>query len=319
MTQPDSNRMRLGNTDLIVSRLGIGAMVWGDLSISPRLSPARIAYGPAFDKEELRKTIDSSIGNGVTFLDTAAFYGKGASELMVGELTQGKDIIIATKFPSNMIPRTGNLPRDLENSLKRLKRESVDLYQIHYPSPFISIPKVLDLMADAYQEGKIKAIGVSNFSEKQMRLAFDVLTKRGLPLASNQVEYSLLHRDPEKNGVLNACRELNVTLIAYMPLRMGALTGKYHGEVRPKGMRKNMSPFRQKDQPKLNQVITLLREIGDRYSKGPAQVALRWLIQQGNVLPIPGAKNTEQAVHNAGALTFSLSDSEIESLRRITA
>jgi aryl-alcohol dehydrogenase-like predicted oxidoreductase len=168
--------MRLGNTDLIVSRLGIGAMVWGDLSISPRFSPARIAYGPAFDKEELRKTIDSSIGNGVTFLDTAAFYGKGASELMVGELTQGKEIIIATKFPSNMIPRTGNLPRDLENSLKRLKRESVDLYQIHYPSPFISIPKVLDLMADAYQEGKIKAIGVSNFSEKQMRLAFDVLT-----------------------------------------------------------------------------------------------------------------------------------------------
>jgi aryl-alcohol dehydrogenase-like predicted oxidoreductase len=128
-----------------------------------------------------------------------------------------------------------------------------------------------------------------------------------------------LHRDPEKNGVLKACRELNVTLIAYMPLRMGALTGKYHGEVRPKGIRKNMSPFRQKDQPKLNHVITLLREIGNRYSKSPAQVALRWLIQQGNVLPIPGAKNTEQAVHNAGALTFTLLDSEIESLRRITA
>jgi aryl-alcohol dehydrogenase-like predicted oxidoreductase len=319
MVQSDESKMRLGSTDLKVSRLGIGAMVWGDLSISPRYSPARIAYGPAYDKEELRKTVDSSIKNGVTFLDTAAFYGKGASELMVGELTQGKEIIIATKFPSSFIPRSRDLPKDLENSLKRLRHESIDLYQIHYPSPFFSITRVLDLMADALQEGKIKAIGVSNFSEKQMRQAFDVLSKRGLPLASNQVEYSLLHRDPEKNGVLEACRELNVTLIAYMPLRMGALTGKYLGDVRPKGIRKNMSPFRQKDAPKLNHLITLLREIGNRYSKSPAQVALRWLIQQGNVLPIPGAKNSEQAIHNAGALIFSLSDSEIESLKHITA
>jgi aryl-alcohol dehydrogenase-like predicted oxidoreductase len=318
MTKSDESKIRVGNTDLVVSRLGIGAMAWGDLSISPRYSPARIAYGPAYDKQELRKTVDSSISNGVTFLDTAAFYGKGASELMVGELTYGKEITIATKFPSNMIPRTENLPKDLENSLKRLKRETIDLYQIHYPSPFFSIPKILDLMADAYHEGKIRAIGVSNFSEKQMRMAFDVLSKRGLPLASNQVEYSLLHRDQEKNGVLKACHELNITLIAYMPLRMGALTGKYLGEIRPKGFRKNMSPFRQKDQPKLNHMITLLREIGNHYSKNPAQVALRWLIQQGNVLPIPGAKNSEQAVQNAGALTFALTDSEIESLRRIT-
>jgi aryl-alcohol dehydrogenase-like predicted oxidoreductase len=173
-------------------------------------------------------------------------------------------------------------------------------------------------MADAYQEGKIKAIGVSNFSEKQMSLAIDVLSKRGLPLASNQVEYSLLHRDPEKNGVLKACRELNVTLIAYMPLRMGALTGKYLGDVRPKGVRKNISPFRQKDLPKLKNVITLLHEIGNHYSKSPSQVALRWLIQQGNILPIPGAKNSEQAIQNAGALTFSLTDAEVESLRKIT-
>jgi aryl-alcohol dehydrogenase-like predicted oxidoreductase len=217
-----------------------------------------------------------------------------------------------------MIPRTENLPKDLENSLKRLKRETIDLYQIHYPSPFFSIPKILDLMADAYKEGKIQAIGVSNFSEKQMRMAINVLSKRGLPLASNQVEYSLLHREPERNGVLKACHELNVTLIAYMPLRMGALTGKYLGKETPKGIRKNMAPFRQKDLPRLNHVITLLREIGNHYSKSPAQVALRWLIQQGNVLPIPGAKNSEQAIQNAGALTFALTDSEIESLRRIT-
>lgn len=318
MTTTEENFMRLGSSDLIVTRLGIGAMTWGDLSISPRLNPARLSYGPADNKEELRKAIDSSLLNGVRFIDTAAIYGKGASELYVGELTKGKDITIATKFPSSFFPRTKDLSKDLQNSLKRLNRNSIDLYQIHYPSPMISIPKVLNLMADAVKDGKVKAIGVSNFSAKQMKEAFYLLEKRGIPLASNQIEYSLLHREPEKNGILKACNELNIALIAYMPLRMGALTGKYLGNVQPKGFRKNMSPFRKKDLPKLTQVVTLLTEIGNRYSKSPSQVALRWLIQQGNILPIPGAKNSEQAIHNAGALTFSLSDSEIESLRQIT-
>jgi aryl-alcohol dehydrogenase-like predicted oxidoreductase len=173
-------------------------------------------------------------------------------------------------------------------------------------------------MADAVKEHKVKAIGVSNFSAKQMREAFHILEKRGIPLASNQIEYSLLHRDPENNGILDTCRELNIAVIAYMPLRMGALSGKYIGNVKPKGFRKNLSPFRKKDLPKLTQIITLLTEIGNRYSKSPTQVALRWLIQQGNILPIPGARNNEQAIQNAGALTFSLSDSEIEALRQIT-
>ncbi len=318
METTNHNLMRLGSSDLMVSRLGIGAMTWGDLSISPRFSPARLAYGPADNKEELKKAVESSHSHGVRFIDTAAMYGKGASELYVGELTEGKEFIVATKFPSSFIPRTNDLHKDLNNSLKRLRRNSIDLYQIHYPSPFFSIPKVLNLMADAVKEGKVKAIGVSNFSEKQMREAFHLLEERGIPLASNQIEYSLLHRDPEKNGTLDTCRELNVALIAYMPLRMGALTGKYLGNVQAKGFRKNMSPFRKKDFSRLTQIITLLTEIGNRYSKSPSQVALRWLIQQGNILPIPGAKNSEQAIHNAGALTFSLSDSEIESLRQIT-
>ena len=318
MITSSENHMRLGGSELIVSRLGIGAMTWGDLSLSPRFSPARIAYGPAGNKEELRKAIDFSLTNGVTFIDTAAMYGKGASELFVGELTEGKEITIATKFPSSFFPKSKDFPKDLENSLKRLKRVSIDLYQIHYPSPMFSIPKVIDQMADAVQKGKIKAVGVSNFSARQLREAHDQLAKRGVPLASNQVEYSLLHREPEKNGVLETCRELNITLIAYMPLRMGALTGKYMGNIRPEGVRKYMSPFRKKDFAKLTQIITLLQEIGNRYSRSPSQVALRWLIQQGNILPIPGAKNSEQAIHNAGALTFSLLDSEIESLSQAT-
>ena len=306
--------MKLGGSELIVSRIGIGAMTWGDIAMSPRFNPSRFAYGPAEGKGELRNVIEVSLSNGVRFIDTAAMYGKGASELYVGELTEGKGITIATKFPSSFFPKTKDLQKDLENSLTRLRRNSIDLYQIHYPSPMFSIPKVLNQMADAVKEGKVKAVGVSNFSENQMREAYNLLAKRGVPLASNQVEFSLLHREPEKNGILNACHELNITLIAYMPLRMGALTGKYLGNTVPKGFRKYLSPFRTKDLPRLAQVVILLQEIGNRYGKSASQVALRWLIQKGNVLPIPGVKNSEQANENAGALSFVLASADEDAL-----
>jgi aryl-alcohol dehydrogenase-like predicted oxidoreductase len=312
----NETRMELGKTGLEVSRLGIGAMTWGDPSVAPRYNPARMAYGPANDKDELQRAIDSSISHGVSFIDTAAYYGKGASELLVGELIKGRDVFVATKFPSKVVTKTSNFPEDLENSLKRLDLPCIDLYQIHYPSPFFSVPKVLKMMAEAVHSGKIKSVGVSNFSAKQTREAHQLLSGLGISLASNQVEYSLLHKHSERNGLLEACNELNITLIAYMPFKMGALTGKYLGGKRPQGLRKYMRLFRKREYPKLQQLVGLMGEMGSGYDKSPAQVALRWLIQKGNVLPIPGAKNSDQVIHNAGALTFSLSDTEMEALEK---
>jgi aryl-alcohol dehydrogenase-like predicted oxidoreductase len=149
-----------------------------------------------------------------------------------------------------------------------------------------------------------------------MRAAHAALAKRGIPLASNQVEYSLLHRQPETNGVLLACRELGVTLIAYQPLAGGALTGKYLGDARPKGLRRFMPYFRGKGLQVGEQVVRMLGEIGEHYGKTPTQVALRWLIEQGDVIPIPGAKNEHQAADNAEALTFCLSPEEMDNLDR---
>ena len=308
--------IELGETGLLVSRLGIGTMTWGDPSVAPRYNPARMAYGPANDRDELQRVIDSSISHGVNFIDTAAYYGKGASELLVGELIKGREVFVATKFPSRVATRTTNFHKDLENSLKRLDLPSIDLYQIHYPSPFFSIPKVLKMMAEAVHSGKIKSIGVSNFSAKQTRDAHRLLSGLGIPLASNQVEYSLAHRYPERNGLLETCQELNITLIAYMPFKMGALTGKYLGGKRPRGLRRYVRHFWRREYPKLRQLVTLMEEIGSGYEKSPAQVALRWLIQKGNVLPIPGAKNSVQAIQNAGALTFTLSNPEMEALEK---
>ena len=115
------------------------------------------------------------------------------------------------------------------------------------------------------------------------------LARRLIPLASNQVEYSLLHRDPKTDGVLDACRELGVTLIPYMPLASGALTGKYSATTRPAAWRRYTRYFHGKNLGALNGLVDLLREIGTRYDRSPGQVALRWLIQQDGVLPIPGA------------------------------
>jgi aryl-alcohol dehydrogenase-like predicted oxidoreductase len=247
-------------------------------------------------------------------------YSGGASERRLGELARGKEVLIATKFPPGLFTRTEDMPQALDASLERLGRSCVDLYQHHYPTNTASISKLMELMADAVQAGRVKAVGVSNYSAEQMRIAHAALARRGIPLASNQVEYSLLHRQPEVNGVLDACRELGITLIAYQPLASGALTGKYDAKTRPTGFfrRFTMGNFRGKGLEAVVPVVALLREIGGRYSKSPAQVALRWLIENENVLPIPGAKNGRQAADNAGALTFRLTPAEVEALNQAT-
>lgn len=308
----------LGRSDLQVPRLGVGAMTWGSPTGLGRWTPAQLAYGAAHGFEEEKRAVEASAAAGVTLFDTAEFYSNGASERRLGELASGKAILIATKFPPGPFSRTDDMPRALDASLERLGRKSVELYQHHFPSNRVSIPKLMELMADAVEAGKIKAVGVSNYSAEQMRIAHAALAKRGLPLASNQVEYSLLRRTPEVNGVLDACRELGVTLIAYQPLASGALTGKYIKGTKPTGLRRFMPTFRGKELEAAAPVVALLREIGARYGKTPAQVALRWLIENENVLPIPGAKNGKQAAENAGALTFQLTPAEIETLDQAT-
>jgi aryl-alcohol dehydrogenase-like predicted oxidoreductase len=321
MTEQSSTAsMPLGQTDLRVPRLGLGVMVWGDMSQAPRFNPARNAYGPTSSLSDQRDALDVSLGAGVNLLDTAAMYGQGASERRVGELTEGRDgVLVATKFPGAFFSRAGSLPATLEASLVRLRRPVVDLYQIHFPTQWMPIPTLMNLMADAVEAGKVRAVGVSNYSAAQMRAAHAALTKRGIPLASNQVQYSLLHRNPEHNGVLAACRELGVTLIAYMPLASGALTGKYSADNRPAGWRRYRAPFRDKDLPKLERVNAVLRELAERHGRTSSQIALRWLIQQQNVLPIPGAKTGRQAEQNVGALSFTVAESEVDALSRTTA
>ena len=308
----------LGRSSLRVPRLGVGAMTWGEPRGLARFHPAQMAYGGAHGYEEENRAVEASLEAGVDLFDTAAFYSGGASELRVGELVKDKDVLIASKFPSGIRFQADDFPSELEASLNRLGRSNVDLYQHHFPGR-VSIHDLMNHMADAVEAGKVTALGVSNYSAAQMREAHAALADRGVPLASNQVEYSLLHRHPETNGVLDACRELGVTLIAYTPLAGGMLTGKYSGENRPTGFYRRVLPrYRRKALDAIQPVVVLLREIGDRYSKTPSQVAIRWLIEDPIVLPIPGAKNGKQATDNAAALRFSLAADEVAALSDAT-
>ena len=313
-----TDRIRLGRSVLKVPRLGVGAMTWGSPSGRSRWGPAKLAYGGTAGPEEEQLAFEASLSAGVDLFDTAAMYSGGASEQRLGELAEGRRVVIATKFPPGWLSKAEAFPDALDQSLARLRRNTIDLYQHHFPSRRIPILSLMGLMADAVAAGKVSAIGVSNYSAAQLRIAHAALAERGIPLASNQVEYSLLHRAPEVNGVLDACTELGITLIAYQPLAQGVLTGKYRPRDRPKGLRRFGRYYRGDGLEKAKPVVALLREIGERHSRTPAQVALRWLIEQESVLPIPGAKNGRQAASNAEALSFTLVAAEIEALDQAT-
>ncbi len=303
----DESKIRIGKTDIVVPPLGIGIWQWGDRSTWN--------YGQGYGEQDLRAVFDTALAAGVDFFDTAEVYGGGLSEKFLGQFLResGQHVTIATKFaPLPWRWRRSSVVEALRRSLNRLGVERVDLYQIHWPWTPISIETWVEGLADAVQAGLTRAAGVSNFSAAQTRRAANVLRARGLPLASNQIEYSLLQRGPERSGVIQACRELGVSVIAYSPIRKGLLTGKYTPENPPPG-RRGMSA-RRDYLARIQPLIESLWRIGAAHGdKTPVQVSLNWLICKG-AIPIPGAKNARQAQENAGALGWRLTDAEVAEL-----
>jgi aryl-alcohol dehydrogenase-like predicted oxidoreductase len=204
------------------------------------------------------------------------------------------------------------LRHSLERSIERLGVEHVDLYQLHGPVSLRSHKALADALAAVHAAGLARAVGVSNYSVREMERIHAALAERGVPLASNQIEYSLLRTRPESTGLLDACKRLRVVLLAYSPIGMGRLTGKYSAADPPPGRRNVKHP----PMEEVDRVVDVLRRLGSDHGRTPSQVALRWLIEKGTV-PIPGAKNGEQARQNAGALGWSLSTDEMAELDRL--
>jgi aryl-alcohol dehydrogenase-like predicted oxidoreductase len=288
------------------AEMGLGAWAWGDKSMWN--------YGHGYTDGDIEQAFKNSLAAGITLIDTAEVYGSGRSEILTGSLVKsaGTPILIATKFmPFPWRLNRNALMHALDHSLERLGLDHVDLYQIHWPFPPMPVEYWVEQLAQAVKSGKTLTAGISNYSKMQMQHAYSVLAKYDIPLASNQVEYHLLNRTVEKNGLLDRCKELGVRLIAYSPLAKGLLTGKYTAENPAPGLRSSKFIRVQKELPKL---ISLMTEIGQGHGgKIPAQVALNWLICKG-ALPIPGAKTGKQAEQNAGALGWRLTAEEVKAL-----
>jgi len=271
-------------------------------------------YDIGLTLDSIQQAWDASIDAGVTLFDTAEVYGRGESERIIGRLLAGDprraaSVVIATKFmpsPSKLRVRSALL-RSLRASLDRLGVSAVDLYQIHGPISLRSHSALAEGLAAANQSGLVKAVGVSNYSVKETRSMADALRKRGMRLASNQIEYSLLRRSPETSGLLATCNELGIVPIAYSPIGQGRLTGKYSAAHPPPGRRN----FGRYPMSLVDDVVAELRRIGDKHGgRTPSQVALNWVIVKGAV-PIPGAKNRRQAEENGGAIGWSIDEEDV--------
>ncbi len=306
------DQRQLGKSDIVVPALGVGVWSWGDKSTW--------GYGTSYTRADITQAYKACLDAGLNFFDTAEMYGGGESERILGECLRedGRPIVIASKFAP--LPNRFSAARlldALDATLARLGVPSIDLYQIHWPYTFLNKVALMDMMAKAYNAGKIRAIGVSNYNVKQMREAYTRLARYGIPLASNQVHYSLLHRKPEDNGVLDACRELDVALIAYSPLQQGLLTGKYRAgqKITMTGMRRFLRAYGTAALNKIEPLLQTMETIAKARGKTTAQVALNWLLAKDeHIIPIPGAKNQRQANDNAGAIGWRLSEDEFRQI-----
>lgn len=317
------DKRRLGTSDLFVSPVGLGCVQFsGRKGLSGLLWPPLSAH-------VIREIVRVSVEGGINWFDTAELYGWGESEKALcralGELNVRRDsVALATKWwPA--LRRAGSIGKTIDDRLRYLGTEYIDLHQIHNPFSLSTVGSQMREMAKLASSGRVRYAGVSNFSAGGMRKAHMELSRLGFSLVSNQVNYSLLRREIESNGVLDAARDLGVTIIAYSPLARGMLTGKFHD--RP-GMLRERNYFRrfygslnEANLERSRPVAEALKSVAGKYGATPSQVALNWLMNfhGDSVVVIPGATSPDQAADNAGAMDFKLSGDDLACLDEVSA
>ena len=297
------DRRRIGATGPTVTSVGIGAWAWGDKKFWE--------YGKGYGRKDLDAVWARALELGVTWFDTAEVYGNGASETIIGELLPGtkEPPVIATKImPEREDPRA--VRKAAEGSLKRLGVEHIDLYQVHWPPPKMPMGDLMREMEALYDDGLVKAVGVSNFSVAEVEQAQSNL--QHAHIASNQVHYSLLHREPEEEGLVEHHRRAGIGIIAYSPLEQGLLTGKFTGANPPKGFRGSKPRFQAENLRRVGPLLEALDEVGSPHGHTKAQTAMAWLLKDPNVVVIPGAKNVRQLEEDVGCADWKLTGKEID-------
>ncbi|MGA8027618.1 MAG: aldo/keto reductase [Bryobacteraceae bacterium] len=310
------NQLRiLGNSDLEITSLGIGAWAMGGPDWS-------FGWGQQDDRDSI-SAIRTALEAGINWIDTAAIYGLGHSEEVVAraleELSEKPYIFTKCErrwdqdgkiFPSL---KADSIRKECEDSLRRLKIDRIDLYQLHWPQPEEDIEEGWTEMARLREDGKVRWIGVCNFNAAQMKRAMNIA-----PITSLQPPYSLLARDTERE-ILPFAKQNSIGVIVYSTMRSGLLTGKMTRE-RALNLPKDDWRSRDKDfqEPKLSrnlEFVELLRKIGERQGRTPGEVAIAWTLKNAAVTAaIVGLRTAEQVQGTIGAIDFRLSEEEVSEI-----
>ncbi|MEI7661519.1 MAG: aldo/keto reductase [Bacteroidota bacterium] len=311
----------LGKSDLRVTPIGLGC--W---QFSKRGNLAG-KFWPSLDDELIGEVVRVSLEGGINWFDTAEIYGRGASEKILAKslAANGKkpgEAIIATKWWP-MFRTASNIEKTIEERLGCLYPYPIDLYQVHQPWGLSSEVKEMEAMAELVRAGNIKYVGVSNFPAKMMRSAWETLQKSGINLVSNQVQYSLLHRNIESDGILETAKELGISIIAFSPLAQGLVTGKFHDNpelLKNIGFRRYLSRFKAEGMEKSRPVAEMVKRLALKYQVTPSQVALNWLITFNGetVVAIPGATRVQHAAENTGAMKFRMEQDDLKLLDEVS-
>jgi aryl-alcohol dehydrogenase-like predicted oxidoreductase len=304
--------MKLGSQGAEVSRLGLGCMGMS------------FAYGAADDNESVA-TLHRALDLGITFLDTADMYGSGANEELVGRtIAERRDeVFLATKFgivgdPRNPAARgidgsPAYVRSAIDASLRRLGVDHVDLYYQHRMDPGVPVEETVGAMAALVEAGKVRYLGLSEASAETIRRAHAVH-----PITAVQSEWSLFSRDIEES-VLPACRELGIGIVPYSPLGRGMLTGALPTDLSADDFRRTLPRFSGDNLDANLALVEEIRAVAARYDATPGQVALAWVLAQGNdIAPIPGTKRRKYLEENARALDLALSAADVEALAKLT-
>jgi aryl-alcohol dehydrogenase-like predicted oxidoreductase len=312
------NKRELGKSGIVVTAIGLGT--W-------QFSKGKGFIGgfwKSLDDETTKAVVKAALDGGIDWFDTAEIYGRGNSERsLAAALCALKIPPLSVRLATKWWPflRTAkSIPATIAERLDCLAPYPIDLYQIHQPFSLSPVAKQINAMGDLVEAGKVKAVGVSNFSAAAMEEAHSVLAKRGIPLASNQVRISLLDRSIERNGLLEAAKRLGIALIAYSPLAQGILTGRFHDDPGAAGavtrMRRMSGSIKPETIAKTAPLVAELKRVASAHAAAPSQVALNWLVSFWGeaVLAIPGASKPSQAAEAAGAMKFELTRSELDSI-----
>lgn len=302
--------------------MGLGAWAWGDSLFW--------GYNPKQDSD-LQQVFDYALSKDLAFFDTAEVYGLGGrSETLLGNFREasganGEKVQIATKFAA--LPfrtKSKDVVDACKASLKRLNpngsNKPIDLYQIHFPNAW-SNEEYWDGLAQCYEEGLVKSVGVSNYGVDALRAVHSKLAQRGIPLATNQIQLSLIYKFPTENGLLQACDDLGVKVLSYSPLALGFLTGKYDKDTRPTGPRQKIAKtlFDGDAGDSFSDLLKVMNDVSANHGNIPlSQVALNWTRAKGTI-PIPGARNLKQATQNIAALDWTLSEEEVRLLDLVSS